>query len=96
MFITEMNKYKVKCLTSTFRLTTIDDVVWKHARGLLVSYGNTIWERELRTRKYKVCCFGKTHIARLMGPTWGQSGADMAHVGPMLAPLTLLSGEFII
>ena len=31
-------------------------------------------------------------IARLMGPTWGPSGADRTHVGPMLAPWTLLSG----
>ena len=31
-------------------------------------------------------------IARLMGPTWGPSGADRTQVGPMLAPWTLLSG----
>ena len=31
-------------------------------------------------------------IARFMGPTWGPSGADRIHVGPMLAPWTLLSG----
>ena len=34
-------------------------------------------------------------IARFMGPTWGPSGADRTHVGPMLAPLTLLSGSSI-
>ena len=28
-----------------------------------------------------------------MGPTWGPSGADRTQVGPMLAPLTLLSGK---
>ena len=33
-----------------------------------------------------------TLIARLLGPTWGQSGADRTQVGPMLAPWTLLSG----
>ena len=33
-----------------------------------------------------------TLIARLMGPTWDPSGADMTQVGPMLAPWTLLSG----
>ena len=36
------------------------------------------------------------HIAfpdrRFMGPTWGPSGADRTHVGPMLAPWTLLTG----
>ena len=29
-----------------------------------------------------------------MGPTWGPSGADRTQVGPMLAPWTLLSGQF--
>ena len=32
-------------------------------------------------------------IARFMGPTWGPSGANRTHVGPMLAPWTLLSGS---
>ena len=31
-------------------------------------------------------------IVMFMGPTWGPSGADRTQVGPMLAPLTLLSG----
>ena len=31
-------------------------------------------------------------IARFMGPTSGPSGADRTQVGPMLAPLILLSG----
>ena len=31
-------------------------------------------------------------ILRFMRPTWGPSGADRAEVGPMLAPLTLISG----
>ena len=31
-------------------------------------------------------------ITRFMGPTWGLSGADRTHVGPMLAPWALLSG----
>ena len=35
-------------------------------------------------------------IAKLMGPTWGPSGADRTQVGPMLAPWTLLSGVFTI
>ena len=35
-----------------------------------------------------------TLIARFMGPTWGPSRADRTQVGPMLAPLTLLSGDF--
>ena len=31
-------------------------------------------------------------IARFMGPTWGPPGSCRPHVGPMLAPWTLLSG----
>ena len=30
--------------------------------------------------------------ARFLGPTWGPSGADSTQMGPMLVPLTLLSG----
>ena len=37
-----------------------------------------------------------TIIARLIGPTWGPSGANSTRVGPMLAPLTLLSGYICI
>ena len=33
-----------------------------------------------------------TKIARFMGPTWGPSGADRTHMGPMLTPWTLLFG----
>ena len=36
---------------------------------------------------------GRDLIWRLMGPTWGPSGADRTQVGPMLAPWTLLSGD---
>ena len=35
-----------------------------------------------------------SRIARSMGPLWGPSGADRTQVGPMLAPWTLLSGQF--
>ena len=34
-----------------------------------------------------------TLIARFMGPTWGQPGADRTQVGPMLALWTLLYGQ---
>ena len=33
-------------------------------------------------------------IARFMGPAWGPSGADRTQVDPMLAPWTLLSGNW--
>ena len=35
-----------------------------------------------------------TQIARFMGPTWGPPGSCRPQVGPMLAPQTLLSGQF--
>ena len=35
-----------------------------------------------------------SQIAKFMVPTWGPSGADRSQVGPMLAPLILLSGFF--
>ena len=42
---------------------------------------------------YDICQERNTNpITRLMGPTWGQSGADRTQMGPMLAPWTSLSG----
>ena len=38
------------------------------------------------------CCWPAL-IARLMGPTWGPSGADRTQVGPMLAPWTCYLGD---
>ena len=35
-------------------------------------------------------------IAKSMGPTWGPPGSCRPHMGPMLAPWTLLSGEHIL
>ena len=35
-------------------------------------------------------------IARFMGPSWGPSGPTGSQVGPMSAPLTLLSGTFMM
>ena len=49
------------------------------------------------SRHHKLCNISAklSLIARFMGPTWGPSGADRTHVGPMLAPWTLLSGTAI-
>ena len=44
--------------------------------------------RELRSSK-------PTLIARFMGPTWGPPGADRTQVGLMLAPWSLLSGQWL-
>ena len=37
-----------------------------------------------------------TLIARFMGSTWGSPGADRTQVGPMLAPWTLFSGQWLV
>ena len=39
-------------------------------------------------------CPNATLRTRFMGPTWGPSGTDRTQVGPMLAPWTLLSGQW--
>ena len=38
------------------------------------------------------CVNNPYQIARFMGPTWGPHGSCRPHMGPMLAPWTLLSG----
>ena len=38
-------------------------------------------------------CWITTQIARFMGPTWGPPGSCWPHVGPMLVPWILLSGN---
>ena len=35
-----------------------------------------------------------THIAKFMGPIWGPPGSCRPQIGPMLAPWTLLSGDW--
>ena len=47
------------------------------------------WNNVLHSKDYGTCF---SLITRLMGPTWGPSGANRTQVGPMLAPWTLLSG----
>ena len=42
--------------------------------------------------KYRKWKYMGSQIARFMGPTWGPHGSCRPHVGPMLAPWTLLSG----
>ena len=47
-----------------------------------VFFGNSLWPG----------LGDQSLISRIMGPTWGPSGADRTHVGPMWAPWTWLSG----
>ena len=54
-----------------------------------------IFESFIAEGKGALSCMGNAivaQIARFMGPTWGPSGADRTHVGPMVAQWTLLSG----
>ena len=37
-----------------------------------------------------------SQIAKFMGPTWGPPGSRRPQMGPMLAPLTLLSGRSLV
>ena len=62
----------------TRKMFPFDDVIMV---GALCGRGTTVIMRA-------------TLIARFMGPTWGSSGADRTQVGPMLAPWTLLSGQY--
>ena len=66
-------------------------------RHMNTNLRHLVLKRETGTIPTKCCthqdsCAVISLIARFMGPTWGPSGADRPHVGPMLAPWTLLSG----
>ena len=54
-----------------------------HACAVVCAY-IYIWKS--LPQELNICCTMCTLIARFMGPTWGQSGADGTQVGPMLAP----------
>ena len=61
---------------------------WWYGTWNLKSHHEELWHQS-----EKEINISMTLIARFMGPTWVPSGADRTHVGPMLAPWTLLSGE---
>ena len=46
---------------------------------------HTAWETMIKS-------YSISQIAKFMGPTWGPPGSCGPHMGPMLAPWTLLSG----
>ena len=43
-----------------------------------------------------VCVVNSAQIAKFMAPTWGPPGSCRPHMGPMLAPWTLLSGCVLV
>ena len=83
-------------------------IIWKMKIGIFYASRQGVWSLvydliaiNLLTKggpSAKMCLhWGKmktTQVARLMGPTWGQSGTDRTQVGPMLAPWILLSGNW--
>ena len=89
-------------------IMVIDDVATQGPKAPLDTV--IAWNTQSPTRKgsikYSMLLFDEKQfcdntwllplIARFVGPTWGQSGADRTHVGPMLAPWTLLSEPHII
>ena len=61
-------------------------LVWSDSRSIYTTDGSIAGLNKVNRFSFPVAL-----IARSMGPTWGQSGADRTQVGPMLAPWTLLS-----
>ena len=68
----------------------LQDTICLHVMRVYVPQGQVCYLHSFVIPKgYRQGC---TLIARLIGPTWGLSGADRTQVGPMLVPWTLLSG----
>ena len=65
-------------------------------RLISASPGKQIYQVGLRTHhgcsSQTRAIWEATQIAKFMGPTWGPPGSCWPQMGPMLAPLTLLSG----
>ena len=75
----QKNRYRACCARYTYTCVVGVDMTYQSN----VSYG----------RKVKIeTLFIVSQIARFMGPTWGPPGSCWSHMGPMLAPWTLLSG----
>ena len=53
------------------------------------------WIRALMCSALFCWCCVPILIARFVGATWGLHGADRSHVGPMLAPWALISGQWL-
>ena len=70
------------------------------SRILVVEIASLLWNKATQCgRRFgrrhilnDIFIYGHSLIARLMGPTWGPSGADRTQVGHMWATWTLLSG----
>ena len=86
----------LSCMWSTYR----EVILWEHININICLHNNVICvmlEYYIRTDGLAVIRSSArrslhTLIARVMGPTWGPSGADRTQVGPMLASWTLQSG----
>ena len=94
-FVRGIHRWPVNLMPSS--CGRYDDVIVKNAGTLYgcpwqMSEKFTVanWRFDLVT----LCI--KSQRAKLMGPTWKPPGSCQPQVGPMLAPWTLLSGEFSV
>ena len=60
----------------------LNDDLWMHMHPYALASSTTLSSRDPDSKVNR--------------PTWGKPGADRTHVGPMLAPWTLLSGDTIL
>ena len=79
--------FPLDCDASTWKATNSSDVHFIHDRSRFASRWNWIWPKCCQFYHHKWCI----QIAKFMGPTWGPPGSCRPQMGPMLAPLTLLS-----
>ena len=80
----------VHCMSFCFLMTS-----WhgNHFRLAGPLWGETIGSYVDSITRRQAVTGNLTLIARLIGPTWGPSGADRTQMVPLLAPWTLQSGE---
>ena len=65
---------------------------WISQSGIAFSIKSVLIKRALAHDSVCECYAVLSQIAMFMWPTWGPAGSCWPHVGPMLAPWTLLSG----
>ena len=88
-----------KCQQQYTRLQSLNQLETHVTNGFLDSESK--WFLTIGRRKAPLLLSGYLSgvcyslIAGFMGPTWGPSGTDRTHVGPMLASWALLSGIII-
>ena len=77
---------------SAFNWLCVSIMTQRHAKRAVFLQHPWAWSDGWSRLKIIPCSLVGTLIARLMGSTWGPSGADRTQEGPMLSPWILLSG----